>query len=328
MTEERPSNAPLPDLRGDVVDIIEQLYDDTLLNDSYQQLQEGQVNLAMKTLVDGLEEKRQVSSDLEWMTYTRFCLLHPVRRLVHQDPFTRRAFEKPGGDPGDPVLLDLIFGVEQGLGPPADTTKLGRGIFQVTTNSLPCEGVRARAHRVAATVDDLALERRLPCVLSVGAGHLWEAQFSAALPEHRLGRWVALDSDAESLQEVCQRHGQHGVETVAGTTRQILSGRLALGEFDLVYSTQAFDYLQQPLAQRVTKRLSEMLRPGGVLLLANFPQEMNERGYMETFMDWHLVYRSDREMRNLASEINPADAEVRVLAKELPRTTLLQIRKQ
>jgi len=33
------------------------------------------------------------------------CVEHPIRELIHEDPFTRRAFEKPRGYDGDTELL-------------------------------------------------------------------------------------------------------------------------------------------------------------------------------------------------------------------------------
>jgi hypothetical protein len=36
-----------------------------------------------------------------------------------------------------------------------------------------------------------------------------------------------------------------------------------------------------------------MLKPGGRLLVANFLHDLPNVGYMESFMGWPLIYRSD-----------------------------------
>jgi hypothetical protein len=95
------------------------------------------------------------------------------------------------------------------------------------------------------------------------------------------------------------------VETVAGTVRQLLARKSKLGKFDFIYSTGLYDYLQQPLGRRLTMRLFNMLKCGGKLLIGNFCTGIRERGYMETYMDWPLVFRSHFQMLDLAATIEP-----------------------
>ena len=49
-----------------------------------------------------------------------------IKRLAHQDPFTRRAFEKPRGYAGDAELLEYIHGLRA---MPGDASCLGAAIF-------------------------------------------------------------------------------------------------------------------------------------------------------------------------------------------------------
>src|SRR5271169_6363567 len=38
---------------------------------------------------------RRALSDLFWITFARNgCVAHPIRKFMHQDPFTRRSFER------------------------------------------------------------------------------------------------------------------------------------------------------------------------------------------------------------------------------------------
>ena len=92
---------------------------------------------------------------------------------------------------------------------------------------------------------------------------------------------------------------------VPASIRQLLSQKANLGDFDLVYSTGLFDYLQQTTAQRLTSAMFEMLRPRGRLLVANFLPGIRDIGYMESFMDWKLIYRTRQEMLEVSAEHPP-----------------------
>jgi SAM-dependent methyltransferase len=172
----------------------------------------------------------------------------------------------------------------------------------------------------------LAAEKNRPEILSVACGHLYEANLTGALKQRRVARWVALDADTDSLEEVQRWYGGYCVETVAGTVRQLLTKRLDLGQFDFIYSTGLFDYVQQPVAKRLTERLFDMLRPGGQLLIANFLSGIPGQGYMESFMDWYLIYRSHLQMLDLAMTIDQTRVkDIRLLAEDLQNILFLQV---
>jgi extracellular factor (EF) 3-hydroxypalmitic acid methyl ester biosynthesis protein len=80
-----------------------------------------------------------------------------------------------------------------------------------------------------------------------------------------------------------------------------------LGTFDLIYSPGLYDYLDQVVARPLTKALFSMLKPGGTLLLANFLRETSTAASMELFMDWWLIYRTEAEMRDFATDIPSAE---------------------
>src|SRR5690606_27280552 len=45
---------------------------------------------------------------------------HPMRSIIHQDPFQRRCFEKPRGYAGDAVMLDMIYAADGVVPHPPD----------------------------------------------------------------------------------------------------------------------------------------------------------------------------------------------------------------
>ena len=292
----------------------------------WETIRSGRVEEGMSELFRFLLARRLQSSPSEWQTFVRHCLSHPLCQLVHQDPFTQRAFAKPRGYAGDAELLDFIYGREEGWPVPAGTSDLGRQIFEFTTRAPAAEAVRARRGFVAEMIDRLVEEVPRPHVLSVAAGHLREALLSSAVKRRKLGRLVALDSDADSIAEVRLAYGRYGVEGVQATARQLVTGRLDVGQFDLIYSMGLFDYVPQQAAQRLTWRLFQFLRPRGRLLVANFLPGIPDLGYMESYMDWKLIYRTRREMLEISLDVpQPVLHDLRIFAEENQNIIFLQL---
>lgn len=299
---------------------------DPYVQASYEQILQGRVVEGMSDLLPALQSRRLLSTQAEWTAFVQECRNHPLRSLLHQDPFTFRAYTKPRGYAGDAVLLDFIYGVEEGWGPPADTTELGRQIFEFTTHSSACDAVRARRGFIADLLDNFAEETPRPHVLSVAAGHLREAELAACVRRRKLGRYVALDSDVESLNEIDRCYRRHGVEAVRGRVGHLITGRADLGRFDLIYSTGLFDYLSQAAAQALVNTLFRLLRPRGRLIVANFLPGILDVGYMETYMAWELIYRNRQEMIALLHNVPQAEIrEIKIFAEDNQNIIFLEV---
>jgi SAM-dependent methyltransferase len=311
--------------------ILEELYDGSLLNDAFDRLgEEGltqvKVHEAMDELFRGLQPLRLNSSDPEWDQFVTLCMRHPLREILHQDPFTLRAFDKPRGYAGDATLLDMIYAREENWPAPEGTTELGRMLLEYTTGAPAPESVRARRRFIAGLVDRLADEVRQPHILSAAAGHLREAALSGAVKGNKIGRYVVLDWDMNSLEEVDRSYARYGVEVAPATIRQLLAEQVMLGTFDCVYAAGLLDYLPQHVAQRLTRSMFLMLRPGGQLLVANYLPEIRDVGYMESYMAWKLVYRSRQEMLGVADGIPEADIrDIRMFTDEQHNLMFLHI---
>src|SRR5262249_38418269 len=50
-------------------------------------------------------------------------------QVLHQDPFTYRAFSKPRGYAGDAVMMDYIYGLGDARQADEDATPIGRAVF-------------------------------------------------------------------------------------------------------------------------------------------------------------------------------------------------------
>tara|TARA_R100000093_G_scaffold60917_1_gene32343 strand:+ start:1173 stop:1667 length:495 start_codon:yes stop_codon:yes gene_type:complete len=91
-----------------------------------------------------------------------------------------------------------------------------------------------------------------------------------------------------------------GVIPMTGSIKGLLVRASCIGQFDLVYTAGAYDYLPDGLAVLLTKRMLELVKPGGEFLFANFSTEVIPAGYMETFMNWSLIFRDEAQMRKIA----------------------------
>ena len=152
---------------------------------------------------------------------------------------------------------------------------------------------------------------------------------AASLRRGRIGRFVALDADAVSLEEVTRAYGSYGVTTVAAPFSQLITGRVALGQFDLVYTTGLYDYLSVSTGRRLVRTMFDMLKPGGQLVVANFMPGIRDVGYMEAFMDWRLIYRTRyRHDTDLTMEIEePEISDLSLFTEESRNIIFLRLTK-
>jgi extracellular factor (EF) 3-hydroxypalmitic acid methyl ester biosynthesis protein len=248
---------------------------------------------------------RQNTSSESWKQFTSECRQHPIMQFLHQDPLTWRAFHKPRGYAGDAEMLDFVYAIKDGFALPAlaGTSELGKQICHFMSDVAASRGVRARRRIIIEKLNVLAARKPGLQVLSLACGHLREAKRCSAFLEGRIGRYVAVDQDKESLAVVQREVGALGVETVNASVRDFLKGQVALTGFDFVYASGLYDYLSLPVAQSLSAILFEMLNPGGRLLVANFLPDISTAGYMEACMDWWLIYRTRIEMLQLADTL-------------------------
>lgn len=279
---------------------------------------------ALDLLFLWLHTKRRHLPPDQWLAFINQFRQHPVCRQLHADPLTYRAYAKLRDYPGDAALLDLIYSEEDRQWEPNDLDPAARTVFRYTRQSPAWRAVRLRRRRIAELVDTVAARVTHPRILSIAAGHLREAGLTRAGTERRLSEWVALDQDRESLGTIERDYASLGVTPRYGTVRSVLRG--SREHYDCVYAAGLFDYLEQPVAQRLVSAMFALLNPGGELLVTNFAPEIPDVGYMECVMDWHLIYRTPEDMQNLAALIPQEQAGRLTLSSESDRNLIfLQI---
>lgn len=233
-------------------------------------------------------------------------LKHPLQQILLQDPFTKRAFHKPRGYAGDAVMMDLLYAGDGSVSPALEGTEtaIGTQLYRSVMKLSTAEGVRNRKYAIAKRLDEIAAQKENPDVLAVACGHLREANHSVALQNGKVGKYFALDSDPLSIECVHNEMGARGVTAMEGSVLDILRERIDFPSFDFIYSAGLYDYLQDKVAKRLTEKLFQMLKPGGVLLIANFLADHLCAAYIEACCDWWLVYRDHSEMKQLLTGIS------------------------
>jgi extracellular factor (EF) 3-hydroxypalmitic acid methyl ester biosynthesis protein len=267
-------------------------------------IEAGLVDEGIDALCRGLERIRNGMAPDEWRAFAadarRDRMLGDV---LYQDPLTRRAFEKPRGYAGDAVMMDLLYDIHDGRSAIARASGIGAAICRCIQTRSSGQSVRYRREHLARLIDEMAAARPAPHVLAIASGHLREAELSTALAAGRVGRFVALDADAESLCEVRARYASFSVETIHASVRHILARKADVGRFDFVYAAGLYDYLTDTTAAALASRMFELTLPGGQLLIPNFAPCCPDRPYLETFMAWDLIYRDEFDMARLVAGI-------------------------
>jgi hypothetical protein len=282
--------------------IVERAMPKQLLDSVYDRIKSNQIDVGMGKLFCSLRELRLGQGKNKWGQIVQTELLtHPVKEVLHLDPITRRSFFKPRGYAGDAVLLDMIYAH------PSihfnQISEIGKKICDFVSVESAASAVRYRRQYLGKYIDYIAEKINRPKILSVACGHLREAELSDAVQYGAIGDFFALDQDLESLQAVRSDYGLLGVTARQISVRDIIKKQFKTSGFDFIYSAGLYDYLNQKAAKMLTQRLFEILARGGRLLFTNFLPEIQAVGYMESYMDWHLIFRDEIEMMEIIKDI-------------------------
>lgn len=292
---------------------------DQTLDHAFQLLNDGEVHLALQTASTYLHEMRQGAPVQHWDSIIKpACDRHSITQIVLEDPFTRRAREKPRGYAGDAEMIDYIYSQVA----PAGTSDLGAQVFGFTTNAPSGQAVRWRLDFLAAEIDRVA-DRNPECrVLSLACGHLREVDRSLAVKQGRIAALHAIDQDPESLAVVRKDYAHLVcIQTHESSVRSLLKAGIPVDDLQLAYAAGLYDYLDDATARALTEQLFSALAPGGCLIVPNFLRTNFARGYMESFMEWNLIVRNRKEIEAIAAGL-PADQIANVHYFEDPQAVI------
>lgn len=236
--------------------------------------------------------------------------LHP---LVLCAPFMYRTFRKPLGYAGDYEMVNMM----------AKDSFQGASVFAKVLNTFFLNTPPVVAHRnridyltqmLAAESVRLSQRKNIVRVLNLGCGPALEIQaFLKNYPLSSNFDFTLLDFNDETVdhakrvlatvKQTNNRNTRFHVlkKSVAQLLKEQAKPTSALGgsRFDIVYCAGLFDYLADPVCQKLLDVFYSLLTPDGLVVATNVNVSNPSQGWMDYMVDWHLCYRNSRDMERI-----------------------------
>lgn len=239
--------------------------------------------------------------------------LHP---LLMCSPFMYRIYRKPLGYAGDYEMVRMIL---------RDSHE-GNSLFAKALNRWMLSQVPAEAHRQRVRLltkrmveESLRAQRQNKHlrIFNLGCGPAQEViQFIKQYDLSDKSDFTLLDFNEETLnftksavdQTKSRYHRATSFQMVKKSVIQMAKApqRVTKDKFDLVYCAGLFDYLQDDISKQLMNVMYGMVAPGGLLIATNVGAHNPLEKIMDLIFEWHLIYRTSRDMAGLM----PKDANV------------------
>ena len=246
--------------------------------------------------------------------------LHP---FVLCAPFAHRTYTKPRGYAGDYEMVNMI--IRNGLEGESLYAKILHAWF---VSQPPAEAHRNRLKYLAGNIErescrPLRLGRpaRIFNFACGPAAELLEYFQNRSFPSQI--HFTLADFDDETLEYARRtlRQGANETKTVLNfkkmSVHQLVKESRRMGasddkKYDLVYCAGLFDYLPDSSCRDLTSIFYDMVIPGGLLIVTNVEPRNPLKCGMEYLLDWHLIYRDEKGMRDIRPEgVENQDVTVR-----------------
>lgn len=232
-----------------------------------------------------------------------------VGPFIYGAPFANRAFNKPRGYAGDYEMMNHLYRSEI----------LGRTLFDQCMHKYfvdepAAEAVKNRGlylkGKISRFIRNRGSAQKPLRILSVASGPAMEVQLFLAEANEFKGwpiEFFFIDQDEESLIHAqkqistLERCHQTGFKFIFQNLaiRNIIMNGLPRNDFDLIYTAGLFDYFTDPVATTAAQKLFSGLNKGGELIIGNYSSNNPTAVLMEILLDWHLIYRSEDDLRRL-----------------------------
>lgn len=250
-------------------------------------------------VVDVMADKKRLEAMKE------FTELVITPELNH-GPVWARSYFKPAGYPGDFGIMNYVY----------DWQREGGDVYNQLMHRIGldvAECIATRMHVVRKVIGDTiqaAGGTNLVRIMSLGCGSAREVELYLKDPDAPQGpvRFTLIDQEQEALAYAYDHSypltlsakPQAKVQALNVSFTDVLRGGQWLddvGPQELIYSVGLLDYLIDRRARMLATRLYDRLAPGGMLIIGNMNEtELSNLWPMEFITDWHLYYRTEKDM--------------------------------
>lgn len=256
-------------------------------------------------------------------------VLQAVKRFTEQvitpellaGPIWNRCYRKPLGYPGDYLMMNYVYEWQ-----PKGANIHEKLLHRLGLDVLECVATRmAMAQKsIADVVAGGANTGRPARITSLGCGPAQEMVNYLML--RRLPRAVdvtLVDQDHRALDfaygriypEIARLNDGSSVRCLEVSFIELMKGSggvVTLPPQDMIYTLGLVDYLSHRRAAQLVAALYGNLAPGGKLMVGNAAEvPLGGRWSSEFICDWSMVFRTERDMAELAAAVPGARWELR-----------------
>lgn len=227
---------------------------------------------------------------------------------------------KPYGYPGDFLLLDKIFTNHKTRN---SRYRIWDDYFQ--RQAAPC-AVRNRKEyfkEIITANSGTNSELKLLNVVSGPGRELYELYMS--LPEERNinTTCVEVDDYAIAYSKGLNTDYLNSIDYVHSNIFKFENEK----KYDVIWSAGLFDYMNDKAFMLLLNRFKKWLAPEGEIVIGNFNEDHNpSRDYMEIMGDWHLIHRTEEQLRQLAKQAGFLNSQIKIGREELNVNLFLHIK--
>ncbi|MGI9550300.1 MAG: hypothetical protein ACR2MT_03795 [Aurantibacter sp.] len=227
---------------------------------------------------------------------------------------------KPYGYPGDFLLLDKIYTHYKTRNP---KFRIWDDYFQAQAAPLAVRNRKEYFKDVVVAKGNENCDLRLLNVVSGPGRELYELYMN--LPEERTMNTTCVEVDdyAIAYSKGLNTDYLSHINYVHSNIFKFQSDE----KYDLIWSAGLFDYLNDKAFSLLLERFKKWLLPVGEIVIGNFNQENNPSpNYMEIMGDWHLIRRTEEQLKELAKQAGFLNHQIKVSREELSVNLFLHLK--
>ena len=251
-----------------------------------------------------------------------YFLRRQMWNILLQAPLVARSNLRPRGYAGDSEMMRMIYKNDY-----EGESTFGKVLHKCSVEQAAADSVRERRQTISKKVQSMEGELNLPPeeklrVLSVACGPAMEiGDILKTKKDCSRLHFSLLDQDEEALSEASSLMNiiERSLDTKVSHDLIQESVRVMLlnpdflsrwGDFHFIYSMGLFDYFTAPVATSVLEKLYGVLKPGGEIAIGNFHAQNPTRMYMEYWLDWYLIYRTEDDFLKMAENLPGAQCKI------------------